>query len=164
MGSRKIQDQVISPADAGVLKTLGHNLADARKRVKLTQDDVGAYLGVAKETVSRWERGVNDPAYTQVQKLAGLYHVSLDWLSGVASHKTGLRPGYMIVNTDNLELLRAARKRRGTLRDIDKISSSPYVDVAWNIPEHLTLLNPKDAKELHHEIRTAVNELKRNTP
>lgn len=49
---------------------LGSNLRAARKRLKMTQDDVARRSGVHATEVSRIERGKRDPQVSTLVKLA----------------------------------------------------------------------------------------------
>lgn len=41
-----------------------------REKLKLTQAQLGAALGVAGNTVARWERGISAPEYPEMLELA----------------------------------------------------------------------------------------------
>ena len=157
-------ERIPNAADARFLLDVGSKLAQARRQAGLKQEAACVHLGVSKETVSRWERGLNDPPFTQVQRLAKFYGVSLDWLSGEASHKTGLKPGHMIVHVANLEFLRDVRAKGGTLHDLAGISRPPSLDIAWEIPVRVDLLESAESTELSQEIITTIDELRTNTP
>lgn len=43
-----------------------------RAALRMTQGQLAARVGVAEETVSRWERGVSSPAFRQAMKLRRL--------------------------------------------------------------------------------------------
>lgn len=43
---------------------------ETRQKLKLTQVELGKYLGVAGNTVARWERGVSSPEYPEMLELA----------------------------------------------------------------------------------------------
>lgn len=45
----------------------------ARVNVGLTLKDAAAKIGVTKETLSRWERGLSSPTLEKVEKLAAAY-------------------------------------------------------------------------------------------
>jgi transcriptional regulator with XRE-family HTH domain len=49
---------------------LGTNLRAARKRLKLTQEELAARCGVQAGEISRIERGLRDPQVSTVEKLA----------------------------------------------------------------------------------------------
>ena len=60
--------------------SLGEKLRIARKNASLRQDDTAAYLGVQRQSVSQWERGANGPSRENLEKLAKLYNVDIDYL------------------------------------------------------------------------------------
>ena len=52
-------------AASGAARAIPGQLAAARKSAGMSQDQVAAALGVARETVSRWERGTTSPTLTE---------------------------------------------------------------------------------------------------
>lgn len=62
------------------MKTLGMNLADARRKKGLTQEAVAEKLGVSRQTVSKWETGESLPDIRQAKRLSQLYSMTLDEL------------------------------------------------------------------------------------
>lgn len=77
-------------------RSLGARLVEAREARRLTQDDVAQVLGVTRVMVSHWERGQRNPSEHVLERLAGLYGVTLQALL------EGGPPG---VGTDLAELL-----------------------------------------------------------
>jgi transcriptional regulator with XRE-family HTH domain len=67
---------------------LGKNLADNRKRWKLTQRQVAERLGVHPMMVSQWERGVYEPEPGNLNLLARLFSVSTGELRFGAGYDT----------------------------------------------------------------------------
>ena len=61
-------------------RTLPIRLKEARKKRNISQDHVAQVIGVHPVTVSKYERGLQDPKTTALIELARLYHVSVDWL------------------------------------------------------------------------------------
>ena len=59
---------------------LGENLAQARKKNGLSQEEVAEKLGVSRQTVSKWETGETLPDIQQAKRLSLLYHLTLDQL------------------------------------------------------------------------------------
>jgi transcriptional regulator with XRE-family HTH domain len=51
-----------------------------RREKGLTQEDLAAYLGVTKASVSKWETGVSYPDITQLPLLAAFFEISIDCL------------------------------------------------------------------------------------
>ena len=61
---------------------LGGRLRDARRRAGLRQEQVAEAIGTHPVTISKYERGVQDPSTDLLSAMARLYQVSLDWLLG----------------------------------------------------------------------------------
>ena len=64
-----------------------------RKRAGLTQKDVGEYIGISSQAVSKWENGQSEPDIATLCKLAELYKVSVDELVGKEAVKADNREG-----------------------------------------------------------------------
>lgn len=47
-------------------------IKDLREALRMTQGQLAARVGVAEETVSRWERGVSSPMFRHAMKLRRL--------------------------------------------------------------------------------------------
>lgn len=65
------------------MSTLGSRLKKARERKKLTQMDAAKIIGISNGTLSGYERNYRDPDTPTLSRLAELYEVSTDWLTGV---------------------------------------------------------------------------------
>ena len=55
-----------------------------RKERHLTQDDIAAYIGVSKASVSKWETAQSYPDITFLPQLAALVNISIDELDAGA--------------------------------------------------------------------------------
>ena len=66
-------------------KRLGQRIAERRKELSWTQDQLAERLGVDTETISRFERGVTVPALLTIEKLAGILKTSVANLLSEAS-------------------------------------------------------------------------------
>ncbi len=58
-------------------------IADLRKKVKVTQQELADSIGVSFQTISKWETGVNMPDITILPLLADYFKVSTDQLLGL---------------------------------------------------------------------------------
>lgn len=67
--------------------TLAENLRALRRGAELSQEEVAERVGVAFQTVSKWERGETLPDVTMLPVLASLFAVSVDELLGVGREK-----------------------------------------------------------------------------
>ncbi len=61
-------------------RTLGIRLKEARRRRRLSQEDVAEIVGIHPVSVSKYERDAQDPNTTTLGALADAYGVSTDWL------------------------------------------------------------------------------------
>ncbi|MDY3860447.1 MAG: helix-turn-helix transcriptional regulator [Candidatus Limivicinus sp.] len=61
---------------------LGSNLFHARKKRGLSQEEVAEKLGVSRQTISKWEADETVPDVSQSKKMAVLYNISPDELTG----------------------------------------------------------------------------------
>ena len=66
-------------------KRLGQQIAERRRDLSWTQDQLAERLGVDTETISRFERGVTVPALLTIEKLAGILKTSVANLLSEAS-------------------------------------------------------------------------------
>ncbi len=57
-------------------------LAALRKRNKLTQNELGAMLGLAGSTISMYERGEREPSKEALELIADHFNVPIDYLVG----------------------------------------------------------------------------------
>ncbi len=62
--------------------SLGEKLANLRKRDKLSQEELAEKVGVARQTISKWELGETAPDIKQAQELSKIFRISLDELVG----------------------------------------------------------------------------------
>lgn len=59
------------------LQKVGRFIAERRKDKKLTQEKLGEIIGVTDTTISKWERGVNAPDISVLNKLSDILEVSV---------------------------------------------------------------------------------------
>ena len=70
--------------DAAVTRSLGEVLRDHRTRCQMTQEYVAEAVGVSRQAVSKWEKGLSSPSTANLLALAKLYGASVeDLLRGV---------------------------------------------------------------------------------
>ncbi|NLN51144.1 MAG: helix-turn-helix domain-containing protein [Acholeplasmataceae bacterium] len=59
---------------------LNEKLKTLRQKKKLTQEDVAKKLNISRQSVSKWERGINEPNLTTIKELCLIYEVSISEL------------------------------------------------------------------------------------
>lgn len=64
--------------------SIGKNIAKYRKAKGLTQEELGAKLGVTNQAVSKWESEVSMPDVMLLPEIANALNISLDDLYGIA--------------------------------------------------------------------------------
>ena len=57
-------------------------LTRLRKKMDLTQEELGTRLGFSRTAISAWEIGRNEPTYEDAIKIANFFGVTLDYLIG----------------------------------------------------------------------------------
>lgn len=60
------------------MQKIGSFLAELRKEKNLTQDELGAQIGVTNKTISRWETGNYLPPVEMLQTLGATFGVSIN--------------------------------------------------------------------------------------
>ncbi|ASV70000.1 helix-turn-helix domain-containing protein [Cytobacillus kochii] len=61
---------------------LSERLRELRKKHKLTQKDLGDFLGISESGYGYYEQGRNEPSLESLKKLASKYEVSVSYLTG----------------------------------------------------------------------------------
>ena len=60
---------------------IGKKIMDLRKKNGLSQEDLAEKVGVARQTISKWELGETSPDLKQSKELSKIFNVSLDELT-----------------------------------------------------------------------------------
>ena len=96
---------------------LGENIKTAREAAGLTQEELGAIVGVTGVTIMRYEKGLREPKKDMISKLAEALHVTKAALMGWAREPDELdnavlkqNPDYRLGNETIPEYL--ARKKK----------------------------------------------------
>ena len=63
------------------------NIASERVRLGLTQEGLADQLGVARQTVLRWENGKTTPPTSAVYMMANIFGCSTDYLIGLTDER-----------------------------------------------------------------------------
>ena len=77
-------------------------ISDKRRAKSITQDDLAAYMGVSKASVSKWETGQSYPDITFLPQLAAYFNISIDDLMGYSPqmNKEDIRKLYQRLSAD----------------------------------------------------------------
>lgn len=60
---------------------IGKKIMDLRKKIGLSQEELAEKVGVARQTISKWELGETAPDIKQSKKLSEIFNISLDELT-----------------------------------------------------------------------------------
>lgn len=63
-------------------KKIGTRIKDTRKKAGLTQDELGAKLGIGKSSISEWESNKRSPDFDKLEEMAAILGVSFHYLVG----------------------------------------------------------------------------------
>ncbi|MDE7263183.1 MAG: helix-turn-helix domain-containing protein [Anaeroplasmataceae bacterium] len=76
------------------------NIKRFRLQRNWTQEDLASQLEVTRQTISKWEQGINEPDISTLQKLSVLFEVSIDELLGkeISSNKNNPQSLLKITN------------------------------------------------------------------
>lgn len=100
----------------GAREGIGQRLKDAREAKGLTQDDVADYLKVKRQTYSAYERNKSIPDALTLDKLAGLFEVSNDYLlSREIKPVTNMKKEIELSEKDMREIKEKAEHIKSTL-------------------------------------------------
>lgn len=93
------------------LQKVGKFIAELRKDKKLTQEKLGELIGVTSSTISKWERGINAPDISVLNKLSEILEITVsEILNGDKNcNNTKLVEDNML---QNIEYYSTATKRK----------------------------------------------------
>ena len=60
---------------------IGYKISNLRKKSGLSQEELADKVGVARQTISKWELGETSPDLKQAKELSKIFNVSLDELT-----------------------------------------------------------------------------------
>ena len=61
---------------------IGKKIMELRKKNGLSQEELAEKVGVARQTISKWELGETSPDLKQAKELSKIFNISLDELTG----------------------------------------------------------------------------------
>lgn len=82
------------------MATFKERLRSLRESRSMTQDDLADVLGVSKQAISQYERGVRRPDFETLSTICDLFNVSLDFLLGKSDLTTRLLDEHEVAMID----------------------------------------------------------------
>lgn len=108
---------------------LAENLKKYRILKDLTQEEVGSYLGITPQSVSKWERGECYPDITLLPALANIFETSIDLLMGMDTIRSE-------ETIDNIHSTATDFQRQGDYSSAEKVYRNA-IKIYPNNPEML---------------------------
>lgn len=68
-----VPQELVTPQQEEIRKTLGETLKELRTERNMTQEFVAESLEVSRQAVSKWENGTSEPSTTNLIAIAKLY-------------------------------------------------------------------------------------------
>ncbi len=84
--------------------TLGSRIAELRKKIPLTQEELAERLGVTAQAVSKWENDASCPDIMLLPQIAKILGTSIDELMGVKSRENAQKEEQETVAVDTGKL------------------------------------------------------------
>ena len=78
---------------------IGNKILELRKKNNLSQEELAEKVGVARQTISKWELGETAPDIKQAKQLASIFNVSVDELVDANSESIIMKK---VSNTEKL--------------------------------------------------------------
>ena len=87
---------------------IGNTIRELRKEKKMSQSELGKFIGVSQTTVTAWETGRAEPSSTFISKLADLFNVSTDYPLGRSDNKK--KPYSVLTDKEKKDIALQAEK------------------------------------------------------
>jgi len=101
------------------MSVFGDRVRQRRNQMRLSQEDLGDYIGSSQRQVSRYESGVNSPTGDVIVRMAEVLDTTTDWLLGLTD--VSGRPVMHVERLSELELEMLALLRQKSPEDQKKI-------------------------------------------
>lgn len=107
---------------------IGEKIATLRKNSGFTQADIGVYLNISYQAVSKWERGESCPDFTTLSRLAKLFNVPISYFEeSEESAPTETVPAPVKAESADGELVGVCKECGKALRQGEEGTTSPVV-------------------------------------
>jgi len=129
-------------------KSIGNKIAEARKKINLSQAELAQQVSISSQAVGKWERGESMPDISTLNRLAEIFGVDLNYFS--ENFNSVDAKAAMVEQTDSLtDELSAPRQRKKFDWNWD-MSRANWVDADFsglkNLKEKFSSSNMKNCK------------------
>jgi len=134
-------------------KSIGNKIAEARKKINLSQSTLAQQVAISPQAVGKWERGESMPDIATLNRLAEIFGVDLNYFSDSFQPQEGAKAAYE--KTDKPEEISTAKPRKKFAWSWD-MSRGNWVDADFsglkNLKEKFSGSNLKNCKFLGSEL------------
>lgn len=117
----------------GGINVLGTRVKTLRKEMKLTQQALGAKVGLKKSSISEIENGNNAPSNEVLSKMTEVFGVTADYLLGRSEHKN-------LTMDESSEIKKEMLEMAGKIEKFDSPKQETILNMMKNILEQASKL------------------------
>lgn len=81
---------------------MSNRIRQLREEAHMTQVRLGVELEVSQETISAYEKQKHNPSFAQLQKMACIFHASIDYIMGISDVRNPVHP---VIEEKTVQLL-----------------------------------------------------------
>ena len=93
-------------------KSIGNKIAEARKKINLSQSELAQQVSISPQAVGKWERGESMPDITTLSRLAEIFGVDLNYFSDSFQTSASLMSTNEKQNPDVVEISDAQPRKK----------------------------------------------------
>lgn len=134
------------------MATYSNRIRELREAKSLSQDQLAEKLGITKQAVSQYERGVRKPSVPMLEALCDFFNVSSDYLLGKDDVTVRL------VDADGLKALEAYHIDCETMKVAQSIYDDPDLHALFNAARGSNPDNLKLAAEMLRRMKETNND------
>lgn len=135
-------------------KSIGNKIAEARKKINLSQAELSQKVSISPQAVGKWERGESMPDITTLNRLAEIFGVDLNYFSDSFKSNEAERKPYEKVEKQTVEFF--ANKQNKSLDWSWDMSQSNWADADFsglkNLKEKFSSSNIKNCKFIRSDL------------
>jgi transcriptional regulator with XRE-family HTH domain len=123
------------------LPTLGERIKEERKKLDLTQEELGKKCGVTKYTISLYESNKSTPSDDIKKIMADYFCVTMDYLMGISNERGGNSSKHPITPKDKTNELKNYLIRVGYMKSYDDLDENQIDFIKDTIERYLKTTN-----------------------
>ena len=129
---------------------LGENIRKSRKKASITQEQLAKMIGVKRSVISKYENGMVDPSFSQLQRIADSLGINITELVDINDVSPSLNAAIPLVNKAKEISKRSRAGGAIILSDEDKSALTELAALLGKVPDEISN-NKIISDELKHE-------------